>query len=560
MTEVLSQPFTFLNLSFWLFLGVVLVGMATVEKRVQARNAFLFLASLFFYWKTSGAFVAILVFTTVSDWWLGRRISEAHGLHRKLWLATSLTINLSVLMYFKYAYFLADALQPLLGAHWNAPHAALGQWANAHLGTTFRVDQILLPVGISFYTFQTMSYAIDVYRKEVEPVRSVLDFGFFVSFFPQLVAGPIVRAKSFIPQLHRPYALTREEFGMGLFWIINGLIKKVWLADYLAVNLVDRVFANPSSYSGFENLIALYAYSLQVYADFSGYTDMAIGIALLMGFHLPTNFRSPYKARNVGEFWRRWHMSLSSWLKDYLYIPMGGNRGASTFTWISAAFLLTFVVLLLPNAGARLILLGGLCIAVAVVYAWPALRLRVSTNVNLVMTMLIGGLWHGASWNFVLWGALNGLGLVVYKGWKRISPWGAYDRIWKQAIGTVLTFHFITWTRIWFRSGSHVSWESLDNPHDIWTEWFTANAMIERLTSGFWSSPFGAVCTAYLPVLGLMAAGLAIHLLPEEWKQRYRLGFARASMPVQVVVTLGAIALAYAGMSSGVQPFIYFQF
>ena len=560
MNEVLSQPFTFLNLSFWLFLGAVLVGMATIEKRIQARNAFLFLASLFFYWKTSGAFVAILMFSTLSDWWLGGRIDRAEGIRRKLWLAASLSVNLSVLMYFKYAYFLADALQPLLGAHWSAPHAALGQWANAHLGTTFRVDQILLPVGISFYTFQTMSYAIDVYRKEVQPVRSVLDFGFFVSFFPQLVAGPIVRAKSFIPQLHRPYALTRAAFGMGLFWIINGLLKKVWLADYLAVNLVDRVFANPSSYSGFENLIALYAYSLQVYADFSGYTDMAIGIAVLMGFHLPVNFRSPYKARNVGEFWRRWHMSLSSWLKDYLYIPMGGNRGASTFTWISATFLLVFVLLLLPNAGARLIALGGLCIAAAVVYVWPALRIRISTNINLVMTMLIGGLWHGASWNFVLWGALNGLGLVVYKGWKRISPWGAYDRRWQRAVGMFLTFHFITWTRIWFRSGSHVSWESLDTPHDIWTEWFTANAMIERLTSGFWSSPFAAVCKAYLPALGLMAVGMAIHLLPEAWKQRYRLGFARASMPVQVAVTLGAIALAYAGMSSGVQPFIYFQF
>ena len=560
MIESLSQPFTFLNASFWAFMLVVLAGMAISEKRVRVRNAYLFLASLFFYWKTSGAFVAILIFSTLSDWWIGGRMDRAEGAQRKRWLAASLAINLSVLLYFKYAYFIADALQPLLGAHWNQPHAALGQWANEHLGTTFRVDQILLPVGISFYTFQTMSYAIDVYRKEVEPVRSVLDFGFFVSFFPQLVAGPIVRAKSFIPQLHQPYHLSRIEFGTGLFWILNGLIKKVWLADYLAVNIVDRVFANPGSYSGFENLIGLYAYSLQVYADFSGYTDMAIGIALLMGFHLPVNFRSPYKARNVGEFWKRWHISLSSWLKDYLYIPMGGNRGASWFTIISASFLLGFILLMAPNAGVRLIILSGVCLAAAAVYAFPPVRKRFSTNVNLMMTMLLGGLWHGASWNFVLWGGLNGLGLIAYKGWRKISPWGSYSRWWHNAIGVLLTFHFITMTRIWFRSGSHVTWDALDTPHDIWTEWFTANAMIEQLVHGFWSSPFHAIASAYAPVLGLMAAGMVIHCLPERIKVSYRKAFANAPLWVQLCTTLAAIGVAYAGMSSGVQPFIYFQF
>lgn len=560
MIESLSQPFTFLNASFWVFMLVVLAGLAASEKRVRIRNAYLFLASLFFYWKTSGAFVAILLISTLSDWWIGGRMDRSKGPHRKRWLTASLIINLSVLLYFKYAYFIADSLQPLLGAHWSQPHAALGQWANAHLGTTFRVDQILLPVGISFYTFQTMSYAIDVYRKEVEPVRSVLDFGFFVSFFPQLVAGPIVRAKSFIPQLHQPYRLSRVEFGTGLFWIINGLIKKVWLADYLAVNVVDRVFANPGSYSGAENLIGLYAYSLQVYADFSGYTDMAIGIALLMGFHLPVNFKSPYKARNVGEFWKRWHISLSSWLKDYLYIPMGGNRGASRFTFISAAILFGFVLLMAPNAGVRLMMLGGVCLSGALVYAFPALRQRISTNINLMMTMLIGGLWHGASWNFVLWGGLNGLGLIVYKGWRKISPWGSYTRWWHHAVGVLLTFHFITMTRIWFRSGSHVTWTALDTPHDIWAEWFTANAMVEQLLFGFWSSPFRAIASGYAPVLGLMAVGMAIHFLPERIKSAYRSAFASAPMWAQLSITLVAIAAAYAGMSSGVQPFIYFQF
>lgn len=555
-----SEPFTFLHVSFWLFFVFVMMGMTGLEKRIQMRNAFLFFVSLIFYWKTSGWFVLILAFSTVSDWWLGHRIAGSSGIQRRSWLALSITANLSLLLFFKYAYFIAESIQPWLGAHWSQPHAQLGQWANAHLGTSFRVDQILLPVGISFYTFQTMSYAIDVYRKDVEAVKSVLDFGFFVSFFPQLVAGPIVRAKEFIPQLHRPYGLTKFQFGMGLFWILNGLLKKVWLADYLAVNLVDRVFSQPSSYSGFENLLALYAYSLQVYADFSGYTDMAIGIALIMGFSLPTNFRSPYKARNVGEFWKRWHISLSSWLKDYLYIPMGGNRGASRFTLVSATFLSMFVLLLLPNHGYRLIFGGGLLLVGAIASAFPAARRRISTNINLMMTMLLGGLWHGASWNFLLWGGLNGLGLVVYKGWRRISPWEGDDAKWKRLVGIFLTFHFIAATRIWFRSGSHVDWEDLDTPHNIWSEWFTANEMIERLMYGFSGSPITELIMGYREILLLMLAGMGIHMLPESWKERYRNAFANAPMHAQVGITCCVVLTAYAGLSSGMQPFIYFQF
>jgi len=345
-----STTFTFLSPEFWGFFGMVLVGLWASERNLRMRNAFLFLVSLLFYWKTNGWFVALLLGSTAIDWSISWRIHATIGVKRKAWLAASIVANLGLLGFFKYAYFFTDALNPILGTHWS-PHLALGQWSNAHLGTTFRVDQILLPVGISFYTFQTLSYSIDVYRKQIEPCRSFLDFGFFVSFFPQLVAGPIVRAKDFIPQLHRPYSLTRPEFGMALFWILNGLLKKVWLADYLAVNLVDRIFAIPGSYSGFENILGLYAYSLQVYADFSGYTDMAIGIALLLGFTLPLNFKSPYKARNVGEFWQRWHISLSTWLKDYLYIPMGGNRGASLFTAISLGCFLVFLFLMLPSLG-----------------------------------------------------------------------------------------------------------------------------------------------------------------------------------------------------------------
>lgn len=554
-----SQNFTFLAPQFWGFLVLVMVGLWASERKLRIRNAFLFFVSLLFYWKTNGWFVGILVFSTLVDWGIGWQIFRSQGTQRKLWLAGSIVVNLGLLGFFKYAYFFADALNPMLGTQWN-PHSALGQWSNANLGTTFRVDQILLPIGISFYTFQTLSYSIDVYRRQITPCRSPLDFGFFVSFFPQLVAGPIVRAKDFIPQLHQPYSLSRPEFGMALFWILNGLIKKIWLADYLAVNLVDRVFMNPGSFSGFENVLGLYAYSLQVYADFSGYTDMAIGIALLMGFRLPLNFRSPYKARSVGEFWQRWHISLSSWLKDYLYIPMGGNRTASTFTYVSLSAFTAFLFLMLPSAGVRLIAMGCILLVGACLVAFPGLRKQFNTNINLMMTMLLGGLWHGASWNFVLWGALNGLGLIFYKAWRRISPWEVKNRWWKHAIGMILTFHFISATRIWFRSGSQVKWNDLSQPHDLWAEWFTANTMLMQIINRFWASPFMEIILGNRNVVMIMLVGMAVHLLPEQLKARYRKGFAEAPLMLMFGMTLGAIGVAYLGMSSGLQPFIYFQF
>jgi D-alanyl-lipoteichoic acid acyltransferase DltB (MBOAT superfamily) len=554
-----NEPLTFMSGAFWVFFLFVLTGFAILERRKAMRNAFLFAVSLFFYWKTSGSFVLILLFSTISDWWIGHRMHRTEGRQRKLWLAWSILINLSLLFYFKYAYFIADSITPMLGAQWNTNHV-LGDMANRHLGTSFRIDQILLPVGISFYTFQTMSYAIDVYRKDVAPVRSLIDFGFFVSFFPQLVAGPIVRAKDFIPQIHRPYELTRSGFGLALFWILNGLLKKIWLADYVAMNLVDQVFSNPESYSGFENILSLYGYSLQVYGDFSGYTDMAIGVALLMGFKLPTNFNSPYKASNLGEFWKRWHISLSSWLKDYLYIPMGGNRNASTFTWISGGVFLLFLILLAPSFGWILIGSGALLLALALIWTFPVIQRHVSTNINLLITMMIGGLWHGASWNFVLWGGLNGAGLIFYKYWRRISPWETKDRWWKHAIGMLLTFHFITFTRIWFRTGSQVRWEDLGTPHDLWTEWFSANTMLNQILYKLSGSPFLEVIYGYRNVLLIMAAGYGIHLLPESWKGRYRDAFIKLPLAAQWIITLFVVSLAWAGTNAEMQPFIYFQF
>ena len=285
--------------AFWCFLLVVMVGLSALQKKTAMRNIFLFAASMFFYWSTSTWFVLLLLFSTVIDWLIGLIMNESKGIKRKSLLLMSIFINLGLLGFFKYAYFFADASAGLFGTTWETviPGAS---WLNENLGTSIRVDQILLPVGISFYTFQTLSYSIDLYKKKIEPVRSLTDFGCYVTFFPQLVAGPIVRAVEFIPQLHTPYDLSKREFKLAIWWILAGLVKKIVFADYIATNLVDRVFANPASHSGMEVLLGLYGYSLQVFADFSGYSDIAIGVALLMGFRLPINFRSPYKARNVG--------------------------------------------------------------------------------------------------------------------------------------------------------------------------------------------------------------------------------------------------------------------
>ena len=311
-----AHPLLFTQFYFWAFFAIVFAFFYMFRNKCLLRNTFLFFVSLFFYYKTSGLFVLILIFTTLYNFtagkWLHTRKKDGS---RNFVLALSVIVNLSTLCYFKYAYFLTDVLNDLTGLEFRV--FDVFSWVGNQItgDNRFSVDTILLPVGISFYTFQAISYIMDVYRKRIEPVRNVFDFGFYVSFFPQLVAGPIVRANEFIPQLHKKFFLSRKQFGIAVFWIMNGLVKKIVLSDYIAVNFIDLVFEQPLLYTGFENLMALFGYSLQVYADFSGYTDIAIGVAMLMGFYLPKNFNSPYKAKNPGEFWKRWHMSLSRWLQ-----------------------------------------------------------------------------------------------------------------------------------------------------------------------------------------------------------------------------------------------------
>jgi D-alanyl-lipoteichoic acid acyltransferase DltB (MBOAT superfamily) len=444
-----------------------------------------------------------------------------------------------------------------------------------------------------------------VYRKRIGPVRNVFDFGFYVSFFPQLVAGPIVRANEFIPQLHKKYFLSRKQFGMAVFWIMNGLVKKIVLSDYIAVNFIDRVFEQPLLYTGFENLMALFGYSLQVYADFSGYTDIAIGVAMLMGFYLPKNFNSPYKAKNPGEFWNRWHMSLSRWLKDYLYIPLGGNRKA-TFGSFCIIIVISAIAVFLSDSlwvgiGVGVVALILVLVAIFI----PEKRIKITSDINRMDTMLLGGLWHGASWNFMIWGGLNGIGLIFYRFWK---DWSVYSRtlfilevtfvlrmlcvfvpmpvfnvlfVWCMIIfiGNMIrmlynlfggkkawqwlqdawaifqTFTFITFTRLFFRSGSNL------NPAEAnETAWNTAKNMVNQMGSHWDWGKVPTIIVHYQNVFILILIGLIIHWLPENFKRRYRIWFAKMPLPLMIVVCALIVFVIYQFITADLQSFIYFQF
>ncbi|MBN2668066.1 MAG: MBOAT family protein [Bacteroidales bacterium] len=540
-----KEPLIFTRLYFWGFFAIVLAIYSIIYKQKTVRNAYLFFVSLFFYYKTSGLFFIILLFSTLIDFFIGKKIYSSRSPIAKKWLVgLSVLINLLVLGYFKYAYFVVDNLNGLLGTHFT-PINYFAEFGNMLTGSHFEINKILLPVGISFFTFQTISYSVDVYWGKIKPVTNILDFGFYVSFFPQLVAGPIVRASEFIPQLYQDYKLSKAAFGHALFLILNGLIKKMVIGDYIAVNFIDRVFDNPLSYSGFENLMALYGYSLQVYADFSGYTDIAIGVALLMGFQLPLNFNSPYKAKNVGEFWKRWHISLSTWLKDYLYIPMGGNRGASWFTYISLAFVLSFIILLSGKLFLAYIFGGIILVLYLTARFSPTFKLKINTNINLMMTMLLGGLWHGASWQFVIWGGLNGLGLIIYKMWKKISPFRSMQTRWFVVfIGIFITFNFITFTRIWFRGESILITQNI----------------IHQITQQFSWSIVPQVLFAFKTVFLMMLFGYIIHWLPDSTKAWYRSKFIQTPIWLKGIIVVLVVTLLYQTRTAEVTPFIYFQF
>ena len=600
-----SSPLLFTQFYFWAFFAIVYIIFALIGNKRLMRNSFLFFVSLFFYFKTSGFSLLILLFVTISDFLIAKRISQAHKQGaKKAWLILSIVLDLSILCYFKYSYFFADIIHTITGAEIKIVDI-FAQLGNVFAGREmFSIDAIVLPVGISFFIFQVISYTIDVYRKEIEPVKNILDFGFYVSFFPQLVAGPIVKASDFIPQLYKKYHLGRRQFGIAIFWILNGLAKKIILSDYIAVNFIDRVFENPLLFTGFENLTALFGYSLQVYADFSGYTDIAIGVAMLMGFYLPQNFDSPYKAVNPQDFWRRWHMSLSRWLKSYLYIPLGGNREASFGTYFWIVLFAIIGAILSGSWAVSLIFLGIGLTVIAISHISKERKKNIIANLNRFITMLLGGLWHGASWNFIIWGGLNGAGMIVYQFWKNTgwhfrmllvtllsaglivirhynpAPIWNLLTIWMLVIyagfiiryiyhlckgskgqvlgtiwGVIQTFTFITFTRLFFRSGSNLDPESANEE-----AWNTAKNMVNQIGGKWDTSLIPDICAAYWEVFALILLGMIIHWMPSRWKRWYRLNFALLPIPLMILVIVAAVFVIYQFITADVQAFIYFQF
>ena len=522
---------------------VVLSLYSIVYKKNTLRTVYLLLVSFFFYYKTSGLFIILLFFTIISDFNWGRLIHQTNSASKKkLYLTISMILNLSLLAYFKYSYFFTESINQLAGTDYNYFNY-YSQFSNTFLGTSDPVDKLILPVGISFFTFQSISYTIDVYRGKVEPVKSIFDYGFFVCFFPHLVAGPIVKANEFLYQIYQPYNLSRKEFGYALFWILNGLCKKI-MADYIAVNYIDRIFDNPNYYSGVETILGVFGYSLQIYADFSGYTDIAIGIALLLGYRLKTNFKSPYKAQDVSEFWKRWHISLSSWLKDYLYIPLGGNKTGTIGSYICIAFLSFVLILLTGKVWLFLVLLAFAIVLVLLAYFSPKVKQSINTNINLLVTMLLGGFWHGSSWLFIIWGGLNGLGLVIHKLWQTYSPFKNTESKAVKFSLVLVTLSFISFTRIYFRS------DSLE----------TVNLIFDRIYNHMGIELTFDILRGYTVVLLVILIGYIIHWIPESFKEKYRSTFAGLPLPVMSIIAITLVFCMYQLLSGEMQPFIYFQF
>ena len=477
-----DQPMIFNSGFFLLLFTGFLIGYFLLAGTDRPKLIYVLLFSFYFYYKSSGIYFLVLASCTFIDHNLARRIGQTTDKgRRKSLLITSLIANLGVLGYFKYTNFLFDLFSGLSG-------------------TPDRTFDIFLPVGISFFTFQSLSYTLDVYRGNLKPVDSVLDYAFYLSFFPQLVAGPIVRASEFIPQIHQPTMVTREMLGRGLFLIVTGLFKKAVISNYISLNFADRVFDAPALYSGAENLLAIYAYALQIYCDFSGYSDMAIGIALLLGFHFSINFDSPYQSRNITEFWRRWHISLSGWLKDYLYISLGGNRKGKFRTYL-----------------------------------------------NLMITMLLGGLWHGASMRFILWGGLHGLALAVHKFFAERTTslrLSAAVRPLLNALSVVFTFHFVCFCWIFFRAG----------------DMETAIAMIRQVFTAFSPGIIPQFIDGYRIVFLLMVTGYILHFIPARYEATATSIVTRMPIAGKVMLMVVMILIVIQTKSAGIQPFIYFQF
>ena len=472
-----QSPMIFSSGTFWALFLFFMPIYALLKRSRMKMVLYVVAFSLYFYYKSSGIFFLLIIATSIIDYLLSLLLATRQKeWQRKLCVLLSVTVSLGVLGYFKYANFL------------------LGSWAQI-VGSNFQPLDIILPVGISFYTFQSISYIVDVYRRRIEPTDSWLEYIFFLSFFPALVAGPIVRADHFLPQIKANRVPERSEVWMGFWLILLGIVKKALLADYIA-QYNDIVFTTPETYTGFENLMAMLGYTMQIYCDFSGYSDMAIGIALIMGFNLPQNFNLPYKSLNVTEFWHRWHISLSSWLRDYLYIPLGGNRKG-----------------------------------------------KVRMYLNNFITMLIGGLWHGASWKFVAWGGFHGVALIAHKASQPLLKRIPDTRIVKF-VSWVITICFIVFTMAIFR---------VNSLGDLWV-------MLGNLFTNFHLDYLPVFVDVRLTWCIFMLVLILSHAMPDGWWQRLGERFAVMPWVVKLLVFVVVVQLVLQFRSEDVAPFIYFQF
>jgi D-alanyl-lipoteichoic acid acyltransferase DltB (MBOAT superfamily) len=475
----------FPTITFAIFFMVVLPTSWLLMPKRERWKIFMLAASYFFYGYWNWRFVFLLAASTLVNQAFARSIFRSTSEStRRVLLGGAVAVNIALLGYFKYADFFLRSSRDLLDS------------AGLSVGNT--IIAVTLPVGISFFTFQALSYVIDIYRRDFEPGR-LINFATYLSFFPHVVAGPIVRAREFMPQIEERKDPRRIDASRAFFLIFIGLFKKVVIANFLATEIVDVVFASPNRHSGLEILVAIYAYAVQIYADFSGYTDMAIGIALLLGFRFPQNFDGPYTAISLQDFWRRWHMTLSRWLRDYLYIPLGGNRGGKLLTYR-----------------------------------------------NLMITFVLGGLWHGAAWTFVVWGAIHGFFLSV-EHWRRTRraerglP-DPPDTAWRRWGARFVTFQIVCLAWVFFRA------ESFSNAWDILTRLFSPSAWAE-------ASPL-----VKFSVLLAIAVGIGEQYISKGALARMMARFSRLS-PVAQGVTLGFALLIINTMGPrGVAPFIYFRF
>lgn len=426
----------FNSLDYIVFLVLAVLGFWLLARHRQLRIVFVFLMSCLFYMAWHPAYIGLILASTVVDYVAGLRIHACDQPRaKKAWLLVSVVTNLGLLGAFKYFNFAsqatADVLFVLFGVELKAPFL-----------------DVLLPVGISFYTFQTLSYTIDIYRGKLEPTRNFFQFAFFVTYFPQLVAGPIVRASQLLPQLAKKITLRDEQVTQGLFLIVTGLVKKVAIADYLSVNIVDRVFDQPELYTASEVVVALYGFTMQIYCDFSGYTDIARGSAKLMGLELPENFDRPYQSASPAEFWRRWHMTLSTWLRDYLYFPLGGSRrGPGRAYW------------------------------------------------NLWLTMFLIGIWHGASWTFVFYAILQANAMVIHRFFYRrsgrtretVDPWQVH------VFKVFWALQFVVFSRILFRA------TSMQNAADVTSRLWSGSYSVAQIPTAIWALLLVTFVLHYLP-------------------------------------------------------------